>query len=227
MRIAQWLAERARQAAPEGGASVIRCWLLKPVSLCLMAGMSAAAVPARGDVMQIEPAGAVWVAGGPVAPAQYSPSLPEEGGDLPAGASSHPVTLVSTTAGPREWQARVAELSAKYDLSPSLIEALVWQESRWRTGAVSPVGARGLAQLMPGTARQLGVDANDPHANLEGGARYLRMQLDAFGGDLEKALAAYNAGPGRVVRAGGIPPIRETRDYVAAILGRLSAPVRR
>lgn len=103
----------------------------------------------------------------------------------------------------------------------------MWQESRWREGAVSPVGARGLAQLMPGTARMLGVDAGDPAANLEGGARYLRAQLDTFGGDVEKALAAYNAGPGRVARAGGVPAIRETQDYVAAILARLSGSVRR
>jgi len=98
----------------------------------------------------------------------------------------------------------------------------VWQESRWRANAVSPVGARGLAQLMPATARELGVDPADPFANLEGGARYLRAQLDRFGGDLEKALAAYNAGPGRVERAGGVPEIRETKTYVAAIMGRLS-----
>jgi soluble lytic murein transglycosylase-like protein len=87
---------------------------------------------------------------------------------------------------------------------------------------VSPVGARGLAQLMPGTARELGVDADDPFANLEGGARYLREQLDRFDGDLEKALAAYNAGPGRVIDANGIPRIRETQVYVASIMGRLS-----
>jgi len=80
---------------------------------------------------------------------------------------------------------------------------------------------------MPGTARELGVDPHDPSANLEGGARYLRAQLDTFGGDLEKALAAYNAGPGRVPRANGIPRIRETQNYVASILGRLSEPVRR
>jgi len=116
----------------------------------------------------------------------------------------------------------VEELAARFDLSPALIEALVWQESRWRAGAVSPAGARGLAQLMPGTARELGVDASDPFANLEGGARYLRQQLDRFGGDLEKALAAYNAGPGRVIRAGGIPEIRETQLYVSAIMGRLA-----
>jgi soluble lytic murein transglycosylase-like protein len=75
---------------------------------------------------------------------------------------------------------------------------------------------------MPGTARDLGVDSSDPFANLEGGARYLREQLDRFDGDLEKALAAYNAGPGRVIRANGIPRIRETQVYVAAIMGRLS-----
>ena len=125
-------------------------------------------------------------------------------------------------AVPAAFTAKVAELSARFDLSPSLIEAMVWQESRWNPNAVSPVGARGLAQLMPGTARELGVDPRDPFANLEGGARYLRAQLDRFDGDLEKALAAYNAGPGRVERAGGIPRIRETQQYVAAIMGRLS-----
>jgi soluble lytic murein transglycosylase-like protein len=75
---------------------------------------------------------------------------------------------------------------------------------------------------MPGTARDLGVNPDDPLANLEGGARYLREQLDRFDGNLEKALAAYNAGPGRVIRSGGIPRIRETQLYVAAIMGRLS-----
>jgi soluble lytic murein transglycosylase-like protein len=80
---------------------------------------------------------------------------------------------------------------------------------------------------MPGTARAIGVDPNDPRANLEGGARYLRMQLDEFGGDIEKALAAYNAGPARVKSADGIPAIRETRNYVAAIMSRLSDSVRR
>ena len=75
---------------------------------------------------------------------------------------------------------------------------------------------------MPGTARDLGVDPDDPLANLEGGARYLREQLDRFDGDLEKALAAYNAGPGRVIRSGGIPRIRETQLYVSSIMGRLS-----
>ena len=123
---------------------------------------------------------------------------------------------------PPQYLAKVQELAARFDLSPALLEALVWQESRWRADAISPVGARGLAQLMPGTARELGVNPDDPFANLEGGARYLREQLDRFDGDLERALAAYNAGPGRVIRANGIPRIRETQHYVAAIMGRLS-----
>ena len=143
-----------------------------------------------------------------------------DAGIVPEHAVAH--THLSGTAVPPAYRAKVAELAARFDLSPALIEALVWQESRWRSGAVSPVGARGLAQLMPGTARELGVDANDPFANLEGGARYLRAQMDRFGGDVEKALAAYNAGPGRVIKSRGIPRIRETQLYVSAIMGRLS-----
>ena len=172
--------------------------------------------PSFADVLEIGPAGPTWIAGGPASPVIES-----------ATGRTTSVTLVDQTAGPAQWRGRVAELAAKYDISPDLLEAVVWQESRWRTDAVSPVGARGLTQLMPGTARQMGVNPLDPHANLEGGARYLRMQLDAFGGDVEKALAAYNAGPTRVLAAGGIPRIRETQNYVASIMARLSDPVRR
>jgi soluble lytic murein transglycosylase-like protein len=179
--------------------------------------------PVLADVLEIGANGASWVAGGPVAPLASTPEL-----TIPAAITHEPtITHVADTAGPAIWRPRVGELAAKYDISPALLEALVWQESRWNTGAVSPVGARGLAQLMPGTARQLGVNPHNPSANLEGGARYLREQLDTFDGDIEKALAAYNAGPGRVHRAGGIPRIRETQNYVSAILARLSEPVRR
>ena len=185
---------------------------------------------ARADVMEIGVNGHSWVAGGPKpAVAELAVPAGAEGtaDELFAEPHGGSLTHVNPTAGPSQWQARVAELAAKYDISPALLEAVVWQESRWNTGAVSPVGARGLAQLMPGTARQMGVNPHDPSANLEGGARYLRMQLDAFGGDIEKALAAYNAGPGRVQRARGIPAIRETQLYVSSILSRLSAPVRK
>lgn len=179
--------------------------------------MVAIANPARADVLEIGPKGASWVAGGPVSTVPATQLLPAAGA----------VSIAERTAAagvPAQWQPRVAELAAKYDLSPRLLEALVWQESRWRPTAVSRVGARGLTQLMPGTARQMGVNPDDPHANLEGGARYLRMQLDAFNGDVAMALAAYNAGPGRVARKGGVPAIAETQNYVASILMRLSRP---
>jgi soluble lytic murein transglycosylase-like protein len=186
---------------------------------------------ARADVMEIGGDGHSWIAGGPraISPEPLaSDALISDDTGLSPLTEPHVASLtsISPTAGPTQWQGRVAELAAKYDISPTLLEAVVWQESRWNTGAVSPVGARGLAQLMPGTARQMGVNPHDPNANLEGGARYLRLQLDAFDGDIEKALAAYNAGPARVQRAGGIPAIRETQLYVAAIIARLSAPVR-
>lgn len=179
--------------------------------------------PAAADVMEIGSDGHAWIAGGPVAPLAGSVATALE----TAPETVAPITAPADGAGPAQWRGRLAELSAKYDVSAQLLEALVWQESRWRTAAVSSAGAQGLAQLMPGTARQMGVDPRDPSANLEGGARYLRMQLDAFGGDIEKALAAYNAGPARVAKANGIPRIRETQNYVASIMARLADPVRR
>lgn len=141
-------------------------------------------------------------------------------------AASVPLPVVSvapaiTIAAPQRLTEALNQSAARHALSPALLEAVVWQESRWHTSAVSPKGAVGLTQLMPATAAALGVDARDPLANLDGGARYLRILLDHFGGDVVKALAAYNAGVGRVDRAGGIPAIRETQNYVAAIMARL------
>ena len=109
---------------------------------------------------------------------------------------------------------RSTQAAAAANVSPTLLSALVWQESRWNAQALSPKGAMGLAQLMPATARYLGVNPADPVANLNGGARYLRQLLDQFDGNVEKALAAYNAGPGRVRSAGGVPAIAETQNYV-------------
>ena len=193
--------------------------------------LALAAFPAKADVMQIDDEGARWVTGDRATLADAGAQTIAPGGtdaaqavpvelQLPEGIIADPRQQAGLV--PAMYRNKVAELAARFDLSPTLIEALVWQESRWRANAVSPAGARGLAQLMPGTARDLGGDANDPFANLEGGARYLREQLDRFDGDLERALAAYNAGPGRVLRAGGIPRIRETQHYVASIMGRLA-----
>ncbi|MCX7888254.1 MAG: lytic transglycosylase domain-containing protein [Rhodobacteraceae bacterium] len=106
----------------------------------------------------------------------------------------------------------------KYGIPEDLFLRLVQRESGWNPGAVSVKGATGLAQLMPGTASLLGVDATDPHQNLDGGARYLRMMYDRFG-TWRLALAAYNAGPLAVDEHDGIPPYDETQAYVVAILG--------
>lgn len=110
------------------------------------------------------------------------------------------------------------EVARKHGVPEDLFLRLVQQESGWNPGAVSPKGATGLAQLMPDTARLLGVDIDDPAQNLEGGARYLAMMYDRFG-SWKLALAAYNAGPEAVEDYGGVPPYAETEGYVAAILG--------
>ena len=109
--------------------------------------------------------------------------------------------------------------SAAYHLDPDLVNSVIHAESGFNTHAVSPKGARGLMQLMPGTASQLGVnDSFDPQANVTGGSRYLRELLERYDFDLVKALAAYNAGPERVEQYRGVPPFRETRAYVARIV---------
>ncbi len=133
------------------------------------------------------------------------------------------VTMLTERGWAGDYAQALVEVAKANELSPYLLEAVVWQESRWNPAARSRAGAIGLAQLMPGTARDLGVDPNDPLQNLSGGARYLRQQLNRFGGNVEKALAAYNAGPGRVMTAGGIPSIPETQAYVRAIVARLAA----
>jgi soluble lytic murein transglycosylase-like protein len=109
--------------------------------------------------------------------------------------------------------------SAEYHLDPDLVNSVIHAESGFNAHAISPKGARGLMQLMPGTGSKLGVsDAFDPQANVTGGSRYLRELLERYNFDLVKALAAYNAGPRRVDQYRGVPPFRETRAYVARIV---------
>jgi hypothetical protein len=113
----------------------------------------------------------------------------------------------------------VKQASGTYRLDPDLVTSVIRAESGFNVRAVSPKGAQGLMQLMPQTASQLGVsNAFDPQANVEAGTRYLRELLERYNFDLIKALAAYNAGPERVERYGGVPPYYETRAYVARIV---------
>lgn len=140
---------------------------------------------------------------------QYSASTP-------TGAAT---AVPAYTGSQRSEFLPVARAAAqRHGIPEDLFLRLVHQESRWNVGAVSPAGARGLAQLMPDTARLLGVDPDDPHQNLDGGARYLRQMFDRFG-SWRLALAAYNAGPGAVERHDGVPPFEETTNYVRIILG--------
>jgi Transglycosylase SLT domain len=131
-------------------------------------------------------------------------------GGRPAAFSARPVTDLSQV---------VNEASGRYRLDPDLVNSVIKAESGFNVRAVSPKGAQGLMQLMPGTASQLGVpNAFDPQANVDGGTRYLRELLERYNFDLVKALAAYNAGPQRVEQFGGVPPYYETRAYVARIV---------
>jgi soluble lytic murein transglycosylase-like protein len=126
-------------------------------------------------------------------------------------------TLASATNDPA---LRAAAQAAH--LSPALVAAVAWRESNFQPDRVSRAGAEGKMQLMPATARDVGVDPAKPDENLRGGAAYLRRLLDHYQGDLTLSLAAYNAGPGAVDRYGHTPPYKETEAYVDAIMNRLS-----
>ena len=134
-----------------------------------------------------------------------------------APSTSAPVGAATSATGP--FAAEINAAAQRHGLDPALLRGLIKQESGFNPNARSGAGALGLTQLMPGTARELGVtDATDPAQAIEGGAKYLAQQLKTFGGDVEKALAAYNAGPGNVQKYGGVPPFRETQTYVQRVL---------
>lgn len=176
---------------------------MTPVIWAILLSLCAEA-PSYAQVIEIDPSGFAQTFDGPT---------------LFIGAQALPIR--ATYRAPTDHNPTVLLASAGRDhgLQPGLLEAVAWQESRGRMSAVSVKGALGVMQLMPGTAAELGVRADDLADNIRGGAVYLRRQLDRFG-SVPLALAAYNAGPGAVIRYRGIPPYRETRNYVAKILGR-------
>jgi soluble lytic murein transglycosylase len=120
----------------------------------------------------------------------------------------------------KEYRQIINTTSEKYNIEPSLLKAVIEVESNWNSQAVSRKGAQGLMQLMPSTAKNLKVrNPFNPEENIEGGAKYLKSLLDKYSGDLSLALAAYNAGPGKIDKYGGVPPIAETKEYVKRVLG--------
>jgi soluble lytic murein transglycosylase-like protein len=174
-------------------------------------GLLAAASPAQAQVLSIGEDGGVTTYSGPsVFTSEGVRPLTPQAAAAPARAE------------PEEVAHAIQDASARHAVATPLVEAVAWQESHYNQAAVSPKGALGVMQLMPGTARTLGVDAGDLKGNVEGGVAYLSQMLRRFEGDLPKALAAYNAGPDAVARYGGVPPYAETQAYVRAILGRLA-----
>lgn len=154
----------------------------------------------------------------PSLPTASAPAAAAQPGDtgLPTGV----VTVETSFRLPPEvaYEMLIHEASERYDVNPALIRAVIATESAFDASAVSPAGALGLMQLMPALAEELGViDPFDPRENIMGGVRYLKRLLDYHNGDLDLALASYNAGPANVERYGGVPPFRETRNYINTV----------
>jgi soluble lytic murein transglycosylase-like protein len=137
-----------------------------------------------------------------------------------ATAAPAPGAPAASTGAATPFAAEIDAAAARHGVDPALLRGLIRQESGFDPNATSPAGALGLCQLMPATAAGLGVtNPRDPVQNIEGGAKYLKAQLDRFGGDVSKALAAYNAGPGAVQKYNGVPPYAETQAYVQRVTG--------
>lgn len=182
-----------------------------PLWSTLAVGLAvSAAAPASAQVIEIGPAGISTING-------------------PAITTPEGLAPIKPTPAPTKKSARHAAAAPLFvtaggevELSPRLLEAVAYVESRFNQQAVSKAGAVGVMQLMPGTAAELGVNPHNPEGNIRGGAGYLRRMVTMFGNNLELALAAYNAGPAAVQRYGGVPPYAETRAYVDAVMDYLA-----
>jgi soluble lytic murein transglycosylase-like protein len=170
----------------------------------------ACALPATAQVLEVGPAGITSITGPNIITAEgISAIKPVRPAPKATEAPSHAQPLLD----------QAGQASA---LSPRLLEAIAYVESRFQQDAVSPKGAIGMMQLMPATAGDLGIDPRNPAENARGGAAYLRQMLAMFDNNVELAVAAYNAGPSAVIRHGGVPPYAETRAYVAAVMDYLA-----
>jgi soluble lytic murein transglycosylase-like protein len=177
----------------------------------LALALAVSADPSVAQVLEIQPDGGVVTYAGPaIYSSQGVRSLTPQAPPIVARPAPEAVAMA------------IQDSAARHAISAPLVEAVAWQESRFHQAARSSKGAQGVMQLMPATARGLGVDATTLAGNIDGGAAYLAQMLRRFEGDLPRALAAYNAGPEAVVRYGGVPPYAETRAYVRAVLGRLA-----
>lgn len=168
------------------------------------------AASTEAQVIEIGPAGVTTVNGPAVVTADGA--APIVSPRPPSGSAARQIAAAPI----------ISKAGADVELSPRLLEAIAYVESRFNQQAISPAGAIGVMQLMPGTAAELGVDPHNPEGNIRGGADYLRKMVTMFGNNVELAVAAYNAGPSAVIRHGGVPPYKETRAYVAAVMDYLA-----
>src|ERR1700694_1253951 len=204
------------------------CWRHSKTFGILLATLVLCAIPAHGQIVSyLDSDGRrVFINSDPT-PAVRVTTTSLRGFTSAAGTTPHtsqtppaasPELRAAELANRQKIEVMVREVSARYNVDPALIRSVIETESNWNSKAISSKGALGLMQLVPGTARQLGVNnAFDPKQNLDGGVRYLHTLLERYNGDLDRALAAYNAGPGDVWRARGVPHFRETRDYVRKV----------
>jgi hypothetical protein len=194
--------------------------------VAVVAGLLAVAGAAGADVYKYRAAnGTLIFTNAPSVPAPKAklPPLPLIPSAPVLGFRSRGVfgtlAMLGAPGGPTGYDALIREIAGRYDVEYALVKAIIKAESGFNRNAVSRAGARGLMQLMPGTAADHQVrNVFHPAENIEGGVRHLRMLLDRYGGNLPLAVAAYNAGAGRVDDAGGVPPIAETREYLGRVL---------